>query len=387
MRLPRKSALLLIVATLAYAFAAPLYALDYEAQVNGETRRVSVDALEIGGVTYLPVDALCAQLGGSCESIASQMRVNIGGQSAVLVYGEAEVHSSLGSFILANPVKKEGALTYVAVNDANAFFRKAFGMELAQSSGLAPINPEMLEEQTAGEEEVAPDEEAPPLEAITPEETPIPENENAKTLNAAVIILDAGHGGRDIGYTANNNLTEKDLALKISERLMELLKENSNSKLYATRREDKDLSNKERVKIANENSGSIFISIHAGVSRSPQANGVDLYITDAPLAGQARAAGATPQNETGKIVEYSRILAQAIADGVAAEAGVPVRGIRQAPLRLLNELSMPGVLIEIGYLSNAAESELLMQDAHLDKIARGVWAGIQKATGKEAPQP
>lgn len=348
-------------------------ALEFQAEIAGQQRSASIETVEINGVKYLPVDAFCEAFGGSCEAIASQMRVRFADKSAILVFKESEVHATLGSFILGNPILTENSITYIAQQDIADFFQKAFDIQLVRGPGLAPVNLEMETQETIDAEST---------NLLEPMETAV-NVEKVSGLKATSIVIDAGHGGRDMGYTANNGAIEKELTLKLSERLLTLLKENTDARIFATRREDKDLSNSDRVRLANESSGTLFISLHAGVSRSPKANGIDLYITNAPIVGQSRVLASTPQRDAAKSVESSRALAQALAETLASQTGTLVRGIHQAPLRILGEVAMPGVLIEVGFLSNDAEAELLSQEAYLDKLAQAILVGIQQATAGE----
>ncbi len=170
-----------------------------------------------------------------------------------------------------------------------------------------------------------------------------------------IIVLDPGHGGRDPGATANG-INEKDLNLKISARLYILLK-NLGFKVKMTRSDDRYLSLGDKVKIANDESADVFISIHCNAASSYKANGIEsLYY---------------PGSDKGKI------LAKEIQHNMIDKLNRTNRGVKTKPdLFVLKYTSMPAVLIECGFITNPEERKLLTTDRYRNDIAAAITDGV-----------
>ena len=92
------------------------------------------------------------------------------------------------------------------------------------------------------------------------------------------IVIDAGHGGKDPGAVGYRGTKEKDIALDVAKRLEKKLSKNLNVKIVMTRDEDIFLRLSERTKIANENNGSLFISIHTNAAEDRRASGFETFL-------------------------------------------------------------------------------------------------------------
>ena len=92
------------------------------------------------------------------------------------------------------------------------------------------------------------------------------------------IVLDAGHGGKDPGTIGKSGTKEKTIVLDIVKRVGNLLTKNTNVKVVYTRDEDVFIPLWERTKMANENNGKIFISVHANANRNRSAHGFETYL-------------------------------------------------------------------------------------------------------------
>ena len=92
------------------------------------------------------------------------------------------------------------------------------------------------------------------------------------------IIIDAGHGGKDPGAVGYRGTKEKDIALDVAKRLEKKISRNMNVKVIMTRDEDVFLRLSERTKIANDNKGSLFISIHTNAAEDRRASGFETFL-------------------------------------------------------------------------------------------------------------
>ena len=202
-----------------------------------------------------------------------------------------------------------------------------------------------------------------------------------------VIILDPGHSGNDAGCRGPDGLSEKDLVLAVARRLGPLLQTTLGAKVLLTRAGDDDMTLEERASFANRNDGDLLVSIHAGASFSTTARGFELFC---PAYGHAsheeggRGATRRPVAAQSSYVDPSREIAEAVAAGLAAETSTPPRGVHEVGCRLLKDVAMPGLLIEVGFLTNPAEAALLGTEAYQDKIALGIAAGLRAYVAPQA---
>lgn len=172
-----------------------------------------------------------------------------------------------------------------------------------------------------------------------------------------VVVLDAGHGGKDPGASSVTGRKEKDFTLAMALRTAELLKDVPNIDLLLTREEDTYPDLNERVAMANEREADLFVSIHANsVAKAPGVNGVETYYTREASLGLAE------------------VLHQAVLDA----SGSNDRGVRMKDLKVTRETAMPAVLLEIGYLSNVSDEEKLYNEEFQAKVAAAIAAGIQE---------
>ena len=170
-----------------------------------------------------------------------------------------------------------------------------------------------------------------------------------------LIVLDAGHGGFDPG-AVGSNLQEKEVNLKIVERLESILKSHG-FKVMLTRKDDTFISLNKRVKIANNNGARIFISVHNNSSSKNTSNGTETFI--AP-------------NKTGD----SLLLAENIQKQLIDRLELVDRGVKKEHLYVVKYTEMPAVLVEVAFLSNPREEKLLQVDGFLTEAAVAISQGI-----------
>ncbi|MBN2533775.1 MAG: N-acetylmuramoyl-L-alanine amidase [Spirochaetales bacterium] len=223
-----------------------------------------------------------------------------------------------------------------------------------------------------------------------------------ETPRIAVILIDPGHGGKDPGaYYVHKSkdqkiiLYEKDLTLKVSRILYELLKETCKDKdIILTRSTDEYLKLEERVEIANSiKTGSheaiVYISIHFNASFNKKAKGFEVWYLPQNYRRTLIDDNEVPEDEKDIIPilntlleeEYtleSITLARAISQGLLAQVGelTEERGLKEESWFVVRNTRMPSVLLELGFISNKDEALLLSNDSYLKKLAKGVYNGI-----------
>jgi N-acetylmuramoyl-L-alanine amidase len=183
-----------------------------------------------------------------------------------------------------------------------------------------------------------------------------------KTLEGKKIVVDPGHGNKRSG-AVQNGIVEKNLTLDVSKRLKDKL-ESLGATVYLTREGDTDCAPNSdyptdlscRPKMANEMNADLFISIHAN-SGSATATGAEIYYYN----------------------EKYKPIAAVIEDEYTKTTGFNNRKVAFGDLHVIRESKVPGVLLELGFLSNPNDANLLKNPQFLDKVTEGISNGIEKA--------
>jgi len=228
-----------------------------------------------------------------------------------------------------------------------------------------------------------------PAPAIT-SETPA-----VATAQKLRIVLDAGHGGWDMGTIGRKGLMEKDLVLDVVSRLGKLITERLGAEVLYTRQNDSYVALEKRAEIANMAQANLFVSIHANYSSYSSARGVETYYTDTYSSVKARTRGAGAPEELQSIdwttvdirekVEESRHFAamvqRALYGMLAAKTpGIRDRGVKKASYVVLTGTSMPAILTEISFVSSPTDEDNLQSEVYRHQIAEALFKGIEQYT-------
>jgi len=214
------------------------------------------------------------------------------------------------------------------------------------------------------------------------------------------IVIDAGHGGKDPGAVGYRGTKEKDIALDVAKRLEKKLSKNLNVKIVMTRDEDIFLRLSERTKIANENNGSLFISIHTNAAEDRRASGFETFLigpnkNEAAVRVAAREnavlelEGISGQKLTNEDLIKATIAQSAFAsksEQFASMVQVEIkkrvqskdRGVKQAGFYVLMGASMPNVLVELGFISNPSEEKKLRSPQYRDQLATAIYRAVEQ---------
>lgn len=186
-------------------------------------------------------------------------------------------------------------------------------------------------------------------------------NPKAINLENQVIVLDAGHGGKDPG-AVGNGMYEKDIVFEVINFLEQKMKD-TGAKVILTRNSDTYPSLNDRVKIANQNNADIFVSVHANAGPST-AHGTETYFDSSK----------NPQSEEGKK------LAAEIQKQIVSLLGTRDRGVKDAEFLVITQTKMPSVLVELGFISNSDDAKKLAEQRSLfaDAIYNGIVAYYEK---------
>lgn len=208
------------------------------------------------------------------------------------------------------------------------------------------------------------------------------------------VVIDPGHGGDDPGAVGKDGLQEKEVALKISKKLKELLSRELGAQVLLTREDDVFVPLEARTVLANSQGADLFISIHANASLNQGVRGIETYYLNLStdprsLEVAARENATTIQGLSdlqliladlllnSKIQESSR-LAASIHGAVISQTKARNLGVKQAPFYVLLGAQMPSVLLEASFITNREDSRLLKDDGFINSFAMGVLEGIKR---------
>ena len=211
------------------------------------------------------------------------------------------------------------------------------------------------------------------------------------------IVVDAGHGGWDLGTVGRKGLLEKDLVLDISQRLGELLENRLGSEVIYTRKDDAYISLDQRADVANQSQADLFVSIHANYSDLASARGVETYYTnfftppgsreiekrENGTLNKAFTPAALSTVELRDKIEGSRLLAATVQRSLfsmLAEQNPSIRnrGVKRASFVVLTGTAMPSILAEVSFVSSPTDEEKLQMANYRQRIAEALYKGIAR---------
>lgn len=232
----------------------------------------------------------------------------------------------------------------------------------------------------------------------------VPSSGGAVTL----VVVDAGHGGKDQGAKSQGGLHEKDVNLTIARHVKTILVNRFKYRVVMTRRDDTFIPLKERSTIANNRNADLFVSIHANAAERKSAHGIETYFlgttnNDQALAVAARENGELVQSvkddqvqeilasliTTTKINDSSR-LAGTVQENLFRSSRKKFRelknlGVKEGPFYVLHGADMPSILVEVGFLTNRKESRMLSKPDYLYRLASSIAEGIHKYLQDKGP--
>jgi len=182
-------------------------------------------------------------------------------------------------------------------------------------------------------------------------------------LKGKIICIDPGHGGHDPGAKGPTGLEEKDVNLDIALLTAHLLRQNG-ARVVLTRTSDTFVGLEERTVIAQRAGAELFVSIHNNGNPSPSKHGTSTYYRRDNVSGM------------GVSQEDNRMLARQIQSELLRSLGRHNLGVKQANFVVLCMATMPAVLVEVSFITNPEEEQLLKQDSYKAKAAEAITRGI-----------
>jgi N-acetylmuramoyl-L-alanine amidase len=204
------------------------------------------------------------------------------------------------------------------------------------------------------------------------------------------IVLDAGHGGWDMGTVGRKGLLEKDLVLDIVARLGKLVTDRLGAEVIYTRRDDTYVPLEKRTETANLSQADLFLSVHANYSDSPNARGVETYYTNTYSSAHARVPDSGDPEALNvewlnvdirdKVLQsrgFADDVQQALYRALAAKSpALRNRGVKEASYVVLTGTTMPAILAEVSFVSSPEDETKLESSAYRQEIAEGLYKGI-----------
>lgn len=198
-------------------------------------------------------------------------------------------------------------------------------------------------------------------------------------LSGKIIILDAGHGGPDGGAVGADGTLEKDIALSITLLLKDYLQE-AGALVLLTREDDYDLADenttglsrrknedlRERLRLVNESNGDLFLTIHLNAIPSSKWYGAQTFYH--PHLEENKNIAIFIQEEIKRNLENT------------TRAAKPINNIY-----LLKNAKIPGALVEVGFLSNPRERELLKKEEYQEQMAAAIYLGVLRYFTEDEP--
>jgi len=183
-----------------------------------------------------------------------------------------------------------------------------------------------------------------------------------------VLIIDAGHGGTDLGAVGANHIKEKDITLAIAKAMLVFNKELLDNKydMYLTRYTDTLISLSHRTKLVKALQPDLFISVHCNHATNTRATGIEIYLhskTSLQTENQKKSSG----------------FALSMIEELTGSLGYRSRGIKTANFQVLRESihTSPAILVELGFLSNVDEANYLELKKNTNALALAILMSIK----------
>jgi N-acetylmuramoyl-L-alanine amidase len=306
----------------------------------------------------IPLGEICERyhVSWQWDGVTQVVMMEYRGNKSKALVGSSTVLIGKQQIILSAPLRRENSTIYVP-EDFEAKILAPFGVPVA---GLSPVE---------------------------------------SSSRVHVIVIDAGHGGKDLGTMAPSGMNEKDIVLDVAKRLRVLL-EGAGLKVIMTRDTDDFISLPERTVIAARSGADLFVSIHVNSNRDHAVSGLLVYYLEAfarkdsyeeqrrenesiflkslSANDSATLLGiVTDMMDTLKTAQ-SQKLAKSIIREARQESGVKVRGdgIRLCRFFVVRNTLVPAVLVETGFLSNRQEHSKLISPLYRQKLAEIIARGV-----------
>jgi N-acetylmuramoyl-L-alanine amidase len=233
--------------------------------------------------------------------------------------------------------------------------------------------------------------------AVTPTEPP-PLIDLAPAGGLRTLVIDPGHGGAESGASGPGGTQEKDITLRVAQRLKTAVERRLGIRVILTREGDRRVSLDERAAVANNNKADVFLSLHANASARPATAGAEVFFLSLDEYGETARQVAQSQPTAlpvfgggtraievirwemaqARHIDRSTQLAQLVETELRARVEMSPRGLQQAPFRVLVGANMPAVLVEMGFVSNPEQEKQLASETFQARIVEALVESVVK---------
>ena len=186
-------------------------------------------------------------------------------------------------------------------------------------------------------------------------------NNSGSPVKDRIIVLDAGHGGKDSGAVGSDGSKEKEVVLSVTKKVEALLKAKG-AVVYLTRSGDTYPELPDRVKYSTSKNAEMFISIHANSATNTSASGAETFYNKSNSVNYLE----------------DQLLAKYINDEMVKNADMKDRGDKVGDFLVIREQAIPAVLVELGFISNSADRAKLISAKYQNIYAESIYNGIVK---------
>ncbi len=213
------------------------------------------------------------------------------------------------------------------------------------------------------------------------------------------IVIDPGHGGKEVGAIGPGGLMEKDATLALCRRLATALEARLKTRVVLTRNDDTVVPLDQRTAIANQYHADLFLSVHMNAAIVKGAHGAETYFLSLDASDKLAEKAAEVENASKNAAapaaasdlklmlwdlaqqdylnESSR-LAQAVQEEMNRITGVQSRGVKQAPFKVLVGATMPAALVEVAFITNPDEESKIKSDAFQKTVVDALTTAVER---------
>ncbi|HVT43241.1 MAG TPA: N-acetylmuramoyl-L-alanine amidase [Thermoanaerobaculia bacterium] len=213
------------------------------------------------------------------------------------------------------------------------------------------------------------------------------------------IVLDPGHGGKEVGAIGPNGLMEKDATLAICRKLAAVLSSRLGLRVILTRNEDEAITLEQRTALANHYKADLFLSVHLNAAVMKGARGAETYFLSVEASDELARSAAERENLTPsgsrsragsdlnlilwelaqqEYLKESSRFAEIVQEEMNRALGIENRGVKQAPFKVLIGATMPAALVEVGFITNPDEEAKLLDEGFQGTIASTLASAIER---------
>ena len=218
---------------------------------------------------------------------------------------------------------------------------------------------------------------------------------SAELPGIRTIVIDPGHGGKEVGAVGPGGVLEKDITLAVSRKLAAALAK-TGARVVMTREDDSLVSLDQRTAIANQYKADLFLSVHVNAAVVKDAKGSETYYLSLEASDELAKKAAETENASAAAdpasdlklilwdlaqqayIEESSRFAQAIQEEMNAATSVANRGVKQAPFKVLIGATMPAALVEVGFITNAEEETKLQSEEFQNLMVAALTRAVQR---------